>query len=104
MSPPLFPRVSFTVVTRVLMVKIMDGASVMAGKSKSDRCRNNYPAFVAAMCTMITMMDHASLENETHQKYEQHGNPRGMLAHRKIYRIGRTFTGNHDCYSLKVAA
>jgi hypothetical protein len=84
------------------MVKIMDGSSVMAGKSKSDRCRSNYPVCVTAMPTMVIVYN-ASLENEAHQKYEQHGNPRRMLTHRKISGVGRTFTGNHDCYSLKMA-
>ena len=93
----------FTVMTRMMAVIIMGCASVVIGKSKSDRHRSNYPAFVTAMCTMITMMDHASLENETHHKYEQHGNPCGMLTHRKIPGVGRTVTGTHDCYSFKMA-
>ena len=104
MPPPLFPRMSFTVVTWVLMVKIMDRAPVVIVKGKDDRYRRNYPGFVTAMSTMVTMMDYASLENEAHQKYEQHGNPREIFILGKIYGVGRIFTGIHDFYSQKMAA
>ena len=84
------------------MIKIMDGASVMAGKIKNDRCRNNYPVFVAAMPTMVIVYN-ASLKNETDQKQEQHGNPCATLVFRKISEGGRAFNGMHDCYSQKMA-
>jgi hypothetical protein len=57
----------------------MSQVPMVIGKSKGDLCWSNYTAFVTAMCAMITMMDHASLEYETHQKYKQHGNTCGML-------------------------
>jgi hypothetical protein len=78
MFPSFIPRMLFTVVTGMMTVIIMGCAPVVIGKSKSDRRRNSYPAFVTAV--FIVVMDHASLKNETHHKYEQHGNPCGMLA------------------------
>jgi ABC-type molybdate transport system permease subunit len=74
MSPLFLPLVLFAVVAGMMVVVILGRASVVIGKSKSDRCRNSYchtgfdcdRACVTAMS--IVIMDHASLKNETYQK------------------------------------
>ncbi len=86
------------VIKWVAVVIILDRVPVMAVKGKGDWCR-----FHVRAMSMPVFMDDASLNNKTHQEYEQHGNPGRIFIFEIIPGVERAFNGTHDFYSQKMA-